>query len=724
MIKLVTPLIIAAPIFITAQETKKQIVDSVSLQKEIEMVTLSGKKKLIERKVDRLVFNVENSVAVQGGDAMDALKVTPGIRISGDDIKITGKSSVKVMMNDKIVQLGGEELQNYLKSIPAESITKIEVITNPPAKYDAEGNSGLINIQLKEAKQNNWNATLRSNYQQGFYAQFTEGAAFSYRKDKLSLLTDINYRFGKYLYTNEINYYYPQEHWNNHIFNRSNRKSLGTLFNISYDITDKTTLGAQFMGSFTERETDEFNDNYSNSYTDEKLLKYYKTRGYNSGKPNSYSVNFNINHKIDDKGKKYSIDADFFENNTPKNGQFNSDMNNYANTSLDQQFATNNSSQNIQNYSVKTDFELPYNWANISFGAKASNTKTKNLVDSHFFQLPSQDLLSEQSNHFEYTENNQAIYISAQKALGKKWEAKTGLRGEFTQTNSNSITLNQQTKRDYFKLFPTAYLSYKPSDNHTVSLNYGKRIGRPAYFQMDPAKWYTSATSYVTGNPFIQPTFTDMLELNYSYKSLLTVNLYGFQSKDDISQMIYHDPSKETVVMRHENYAKSKGSGGTLTVNYSPFKWWQSSTDVSAYYNETNPYLSIYEKRRYTGWGGGSSTNNTFVLNKKKTFLASLNYWYSFPSLSWGLSEESSSLDIGVRYMSENKKLSVGLNFDDIFKNSQTKFSNFMQGIKQSFNQYYDSQRIRLSLSYKFGNNKISVNQREGGNKEEKNRAN
>lgn len=718
----IIPLFFIAGIFANAQEKKK--IDSAEAVREIQAVTLEGKKKLIERKVDRTVFNVENSVTVQGGDAMDALKVTPGVKINGETIGLTGKSSVKVMVNDKVVQLDGEELQNYLKSIPTANILKIEVITNPPAKYEAEGNSGLINIQLKEAKQNNSSATLRSSYQQGFYAQFMEGVGFSYRKNKLAVLADVGYRFGKNLYTNEINYFYPSEHWQNSIFIRNNRKNLAPLLNISYDLTDKTSIGAQFLGSFTNRSADEFYDNYSHNYGDNSLLKYYKTYGYNSGNVQNISLNLNLAHKIDEKGKKYSVDADFFEAKSPRNGYFNSDLNDYSTNISDRQRGLNSSLQTITNYSIKTDFELPYEWAQLSLGAKASSTRTKNLVDTQFYQLSANTLISEQTNHFEYTENNEALYISATKSFGKKWEAKAGLRGEYTQTEANSISVNEQYDRDYFKLFPSAYLSYKPNENNTISANYGRRIGRPAYWQMDPAKKYSNPKSYVTGNPFLQPTFSNLLELNYNFKSLLSLNLYYFNSKDDISQMQYHNATDESVIMRHENYANSKGSGGTLSINYSPFKWWQSTTEISASYNETNPFLNIFSARKYSGWGGYTSTNNTFTLNKAKTFSASLNYWYSFPSLSWGISDASSSLDIGFKYLALDKKLTIGLNFSDIFKDSQPKFTDLSKEYVQSFHQYYDSQNVRLSLTYKFGNSKIAVNQHETGNKEEKGRAN
>ena len=161
-----------------------------SQQLGLKEVLVQGKAKTYERLVDRLVFNVENSIAAIGGDALDALKNTPSVKIKDDQISIVGKSTVNVLVNDRIVQMSGNDLTNYLKSIPSANIKKIEVITNPPAKYEAEGNSGLINIVLKEAKQNAWSTTLRSSYTQGVYGILNDGINFSYSKDKFSALVD------------------------------------------------------------------------------------------------------------------------------------------------------------------------------------------------------------------------------------------------------------------------------------------------------------------------------------------------------------------------------------------------------------------------------------------------------------------------------------------------------------------------------------------------------
>ncbi|MDR2205214.1 MAG: TonB-dependent receptor [Flavobacteriaceae bacterium] len=711
------------PVFSFAQKEEQDSINKI-VEKQIEEVEIVANKKLIERKVDRLVFNVENSVSATGGDAIDALKITPGLRVQNDKISMIGRNTMLVMIDDRVVQLSGEELINYLKSIPADNIKSIEVITTPPAKYDAAGNSGLVNIILKKAKHDSWNTTLRSTYRQGMYESLSHGLGFGYKKNKFSVLADINYNYGKNLYTNEINYDYPAEHWNHNIFNRNHNKGLGTLLNLQYDISEKSSIGAQFLGSFFNFSSDEYNDNYSFDYINENLIKYYKTAGVS--KTNSENISFNLNYdqKLDDKGKTFSVDADYFKNSSPQENNFDSVLQNYVLNTDDRQYATNNADQNIENYSLKTDFEMPFDWANLEFGAKATSTKTKYTVDANFYNADDDNLLSSQSDHFQYTENMQALYFSISKSFGTKWEAKIGLRGENTQTKANSVSTNEITDRNYFKLFPTAYISYKLNDDNTLSVDFGRRIQRPGFWELNPARWYSSPKSYVEGNPFMQPSFVYNFGINYTYKSLISFNLYYSDTQDGFGQTLYQDISDDSEVFKRENYFNQKGAGGSLALNYNPFKWWESNTNLDVYYSETKPFIPIYDKF-YSGWGGSTNTTNTFTLNKSKTLYGTLVYQYNFPYLDGeGSGSSSLNLGFGVKYISKNKKLTAALNVNDIFKSDITIYYSTTNHIPGSFKQYYDTRLFRLSISYKFGNDKLSLNKREGGNEEEKQRAN
>ena len=199
-----TILFLLISIFSFAQDSIKKIVE-----KQIQEVEIVAKKKLIERKVDRLVFNVENSISATGGDALDALKITPGIRVQNNQVSMIGKSGMAVMVDDKLIQLSGDDLVNYLKTIPSDNIKNIEVITTPPAKYDAQGNSGIINIRLKRAKHNSWNSSIRSTYTQTTYPAGSLGGSFNYNKNKISIESDLGYTNGSISPTYNTTFFFP-----------------------------------------------------------------------------------------------------------------------------------------------------------------------------------------------------------------------------------------------------------------------------------------------------------------------------------------------------------------------------------------------------------------------------------------------------------------------------------------------------------------------------------
>jgi hypothetical protein len=690
--------------------------------KNLQEVTVTGQKKLIERKVDRLVFNVENSILASGGDALDALKVTPGIRLQNDQISMIGKSGMSVMMNDRILQLSGDDLINYLKSIPSDNISKIEVITTPPAKYDAEGNSGIVNIVIKKTLMDSWKTILRSMYQQATYATFSHGAGLSYNKNKFSTLIDVSYQYGKKSYTNTINYWYPEEYWKNNVIEKRYENILGTLLSLQYKLSKTNSIGFQYQGSFSYNKTNEFNLN--RSYYETELLKNYKTSGISKTNPENISFNLNYNQKLDTLGKKFTVDLDYLRAFSERKNNFTSIMENSLLGEISDQTAGNNARQSIQNYSLKFDFEIPYKWVNISFGAKASFTFTKNMVDSRFYDTENSNLIFSQFDNFEYAEIVQAIYFDVTKEFGEKLETKIGLRGENTKTHAKSISTNQVTDRHYIKLFPSAYILYNIDANNTFSASFARRLQRPKFRELNPAKWYQNPNAYVEGNPFLQPNFVYLYGLNYSYKSLLDFNINYINVKDIYGQLVYHDIPQETQIFKILNYADGKQITAKLTINYNPYLWWESSTDLMTAYAEQRPFVDILASN-YSGWQGYISTQHTFLMNNKKNIFASLYYEYNFPSRV-GIYEISaySTLDLGIKYLTLNNKLSIALNIDDILKTYSNTVKIYSSGIPQSFNQFRDTRFFRISFTYNFGNDKIKIYQRKIGNTEEKNRSN
>lgn len=215
----------------------------------LDEVVIESSKPTIQQKIDRFVFNVDQTVSGSVGTANDALKSTPGVKVSNDKLEIVGKGKVRVMVNDKMIRLSGEDLHTYLNNIPADNIERIEVISTPPAKYEAEGDSGLINIVLKEAKQDSWSNTIRTNYKQATYPSFGIGDAFLYHKGKFEISASVDATKGYNQRINVLNLYYDQETWREPINMKNKLDNISGKFNLDYNLSKMATIGVSYNGS-------------------------------------------------------------------------------------------------------------------------------------------------------------------------------------------------------------------------------------------------------------------------------------------------------------------------------------------------------------------------------------------------------------------------------------------------------------------------------------------
>lgn len=688
---------------------------------KLDEIVVETTKKVFERKVDRTVFNIENSVHATNNDAVDLLKLTPSLKVDNETISIVGKSTVRVMINDKLVQLTGEELLQYLKSIPSDNIKKIEVITTPPAKYDAEGNSGLINIVLKEALPDAWNNQISLGYKQSSKNLFRISDVFSYNKNKVSLKAGITGTKGGYNVVENSTVYYPEETWNGKSTRYNNNDYLSGNFQIDYQITDKTSIGAQYNGGTGDPK---FNDGGLITVNNlvNNPVKYVETNAKNDGVNNTHSVNFNLTHKIDTLGTKYSIDVDYFSYVNNKERLFNTKTT-IVDNSVNNMFIANSiGNQKIENFSAKIDFEQPLKWAKLSYGAKASFVTTNNKTN--FINLssgtPVEDL--KQKDNFEYKENTQAIYVNAAKEFNDKWTAQFGLRLETTQTTGTSIVYNLKNKKNYAKLFPTIYIAYKVNEDNTLSFNYNRRISRPAFWELNPFKWYITEYSVAEGNPKLQPAFTDKVELNYNYKGKLDFSLSYENAKDVYSQYPIVDIATNKTLYLRDNILDFNRYNAGVSYTFNTFPWLQSQNGFYFFYADSK--LSKDVKLDVNKGGGYYFTsNNTLYLNTSKTWTAQVDFWYQ-PSLKVGIWEvtQSYGLNFGMKYAMLDKKLNLSLYANDILKTGSQTASTNTNNVHQKYYNYYDQRYINVGISYSFGNSKIKVRDHQGGNADEKNR--
>lgn len=720
MKKIIIILSITFPSLIFSQEKKNDSVGKI-LEKAIQEIEIKAKKKLVERKIDRLVFNVENSTAASGGDAMDALRVTPGVKVINEKISIIGKSGISVMIDDRLMQLSGDDLANLLKTIPSDQIKNIEVITTPPAKYDAQGNGGLINIVLKKAKKNSWNATVRSSYRQSTYPTGNLGADFSFQKNKVSIFSSINTGNGAKKNTDNNSFYYPEEKWENESPRKVENKFLTARLGLDYELTNKLSVGFQYLGSFSEMNIKE-NNTASYIYdTQDDLKSYIISKAKSNEKPNLNQFNFHTIYKLDSLGKKISFDVDYFSLRDKNTRNYNG--NSWNNNNVPQSYfaAINNNNQDITNYSGKVDVELPLEWAKLTFGGKISQSKTNNNVIFYDNSSGTPVLDFNQTNEFDFTENTQALYFSANRKFNEQWEANVGLRAENTQTKGYSKDLDQENNNTYFQFFPTAYLAYNPNDKHSFNITFSRRINRPNYSQLNPFRIYDNPYSYTEGNPFLKPSYTSNFEFIYTYDNLESKIYYSYE-KNGFEQLGILDSNTKITRYFVLNFLKTYNIGLTENISFNPVKFWTTTNTFDINYTKSTSDTPV-TLTSLNGWNTYLSTDNEFSLNSQKTLSFNVGYWISFPGVS-GVDKVSTnqSLYAGLKFLMLDKKLQLSIIANDILKTQKPVYTSYSNGIKSTYRNYYDTQFFTISLSYKFGNHKLKVSKHNFGNQEEKNR--
>lgn len=680
----------------------------------LDEVHIQAQHKIIERKIDRLVFNLEHAVVGTGGNVLDALKVTPGVRVSSTGIQIVGKSQVLVLLDDRPTYMSGDELTRYLESLSSADVKSIEVITTPPAKYEAEGNSGILNIITKKPTSDSWNALLGTSYQRSKRNTLRHNGSFTFNQKGWSVKAQANFGDARFLREWKNDLYYPSETWES----RSKTDGRNNYYNVNvataYQWTQNWEMGLKFaknnynfrgpMGGkttrFSNREIHSFitDDSYEQSKSDRFILSYFNEV------------------KLDTLGKKITLDLDYINSDQPSTRNFYSETLNPQMQSLPDHFLQggNNNQNTMENYVGKLDLELPLQGINLNLGTKISSSRTKNNLQIYSHKANAEPSL--QQNQFDYTEHNQAFYVSANKTWQDKLTAQVGVRLEATQTKGYASALDQTHTNDYLKLFPTVYLSYVFNENHTLGFNYATRISRPNFESLNPTRSTYNEYSYHEGNPFLKPAYTTNFELTHTYKKLESKIFYS-HLKDGISQVSQIDSETKHYNYIWMNYTTMDLIGVTESLYFKPMPWWSSSNEFTFTYSSTQTALENEEKVK--GTAAYFSTSNDFTLNAIQTLFLGVNYEHSFRGVSENFhSKTYADLSMALKYLMDNKKIELSLQVNNILNSTYATYKETTTAT-QLFKNNWDNHTLRFSASYKFGNSKLKVKERANANEEE-----
>lgn len=695
--------------------------------KTMKAINVIARRPLIEKEIGKIVFNVENSILAIGNSAWDIVNKAPEVKTDAQgNVRLRSNKVAAVMINNKPVNVDGEDLVVLLRSISSENISKVEIITNPSAKYDAEGSGGIINILTKKNKEDGLNGLITTGYEQSSYAKYTAGLMLNYKHKNYWVSGNYGYKYGEYLTLEYLDQRFKNNYntvfYNETLNRRRNQQTNNYKIDVEYNPDRKSTIGILVDGYFVNRINNDI------SHTPVSTIKGNTDSTFLSaicinGKNNYLSLSTSFRNDFDTLGRTLSINFDYLTYNTAIGSLNTNDfLNAHQSFIRPTSKFKSNTIQQISIYTSKLDYTHPIGEeTTLQMGAKANITKT---VNDYIFENQVSGVYIKDKNNsdqFIYREGIVSMYGDLTKTIGE-YTLEAGLRGEYTNTSGNSLSLFQTIRRSYLKIFPTLYFQRKFSDKYQVELNYGRRIRRPSYADMNPFRYYSTPFSYAQGNPFLQPEFSNSLEMIHTFKDRYFVSVYYTSSRGEFIQIPEQQVADKTIAFNRTNLNSSRTYGVSLEIPFEFGNWWQSYNTVDLSHDRvSSPYLG--SRFSYHKTMVNISSTQSFVLSE--TWSAELRANYRSPGIS-GLFHLGtySELALGVKKKLLQNRAVLSLNFSDIFRGTILSARvNYLDqnSVARTDN---DLRSIRINFSYRFGTTKASKQQqeKETGNREEQKR--
>lgn len=693
---------------------------------DLAQATVRSTRALVEVKPDRTVFNVQGTINAAGNDGLDLLRMAPGVTIdNNDNISVLSRSGVLVYVDGRRLPLQGGDLSNYLRTLTAEQIDRIDIITSPGARYEAQGNAGIIDIRLKRAEDEGANGSLTVSGSQGRYAQYAVNAGGNFRNDRFNLFTNLSY--GRNQTFNKSDFVSRQNEFLliDDLTSVPVLRTPGVRLGLDIYLTKRQTLGVLFNGQY-QNEYREVNNSTeiitldssgsSIAGTPDSILR---AQVFDNGDHNQNTVNLNYNFAIA-AGHNLNVDLDY--------GRFRNDNlidqpNRYFSPSGALLSVANNSFDtpiDIDIYTARLDYDFPVGKGAASAGAKLSSVITDNAFRFYEGLSGDRQLIAARSNLFNYEEAVYAAYGSYAGALSERWSYNLGLRLELTDARGVLTVFDGPDEPpvdfDYLSLFPNFGVTHTLPSGDVLNLRYGRRINRPDYNNLNPFRVQLNELSYRRGNPFLQPEKINNVELGYVVGRRYNFKLAYSRTEDQVAQLLSPDDLDPRAGFEtYGNLAQQTVYSFTASAPVQLFSWWRS------YLNGTAGYLS-----NEADYGEGGTVNvevfnyrlynqNTFTL--PAGFTAEVTGQYIGPGVAGGTFEYGGFgvLNLGLQRRLLGDQLNAKLTFSDVFYSSIIEGSSTFNGLYAEGRIARDSRRVGLSLSYNFGNQKVQSRRRDTG---------
>ncbi|GAB4093120.1 outer membrane beta-barrel family protein [Flaviaesturariibacter terrae] len=706
---------------------------------ELKGVTVASRKPFIQKLSDRIVVNVENSIVSAGSTAIDVLERSPGVTIDNNDaISLRGRSGVIIMIDGKPSPMTGQELANYLRSLPSNAIERIDIITNPSSRYDASGNSGIIDIRLKKDQRLGSNGTLNASYGYGFLPKAGAGGSFNYRSRKANLFGSYNYgnrEFLNHLFINR-NFYNGSTLTGADVKDNNadfKVQSHNARFGADFFVSNKSILGfvvnsnaAAFTRS-SDLHTTVNNPQGSPDFT-------FRSDADNDDHNDNTVGNVNFKTRLDSAGSEFSADLDYGVYHTTSLSRTASSFFNLdGSPKRTPDILDGDQRGKLHLTSGKADYTHPFKGGRIEAGVKSSYVHSDN--DAHFYNVlgGSRPVDSSKTNRFYYEEYNNAAYLNGSREW-KKWSVQLGLRGEQTNIRTLQSKGGERFRNNYFQLFPSAFVNYKLRDDKVVGLSVSRRIDRPGYSQLNPFLFQVDATIYATGAPLLKPQLTWSYEASYTVKQLNFTLGYSHTTDPQstvLSRILDVIPNFEIkpgqdsniTVQIPVNLESSDYYGLTATLPWRVKPWWNLLGNVNVYYNHFNGNIGGVAVSNGSP-AGNFRVNNTFTMAKGWSAELNGNYFTGGRD-GYSVNRAQVNITAGVQKLVLQGKGTVRLNVTDIFRSNYPGSTVTYPGrYVEVWHAVRDTRVGTLSFTWRFGNSKVqAARRRTTASEEERQRA-
>ncbi|WP_353135792.1 outer membrane beta-barrel family protein [Pseudopedobacter sp.] len=700
-------------------------------------VVVTGTKDVIQLGIDRKVFNADQSLATQGGTATDLLATIPSVQVDLDgNISLRGTNNVRVMIDGKPSTFGGGDISAILQSLPANAIEKVELITNPSAKYDPEGQSGIINIVLKRSKNAGFNGNV--NLSAGRYENYNGGMGINYRNEKWNLSGNYNYREGDrrgagfnstQFLNNNVTPFTSSTQIRNR-FNRNHTIKLGT----EYFFTPKTSLGLSGnLNLQKERDYEGLTQLFygSNNEIVDRGPGFNLETEDNKG----YDLNLDFYHKFKTDGEELSANFSFGNRTEDENANIVQEFfDNNQQPSADRlgMNRLNDVNQKSKNWNFQIDYTKPFSkTSKLETGYRTTlrYNDEDQVSDTLLLNSNVYDRDRTLSNLFELEDIVHAVYTNYQNQLTNNFGVQVGLRAEQAYLNTdisgldnNNIMQRSSGRLDYLRVYPSIYLTQKLKGDNQLQLSYSRRVNRPRGWQVNPFPDVSDRYNIRIGNPNLKPEDIHAYEFSYAkfWKLVTFTSSIYFRQVNDVVQSIRRENPDQNggTISEFYNIARSRSAGLELISRANITKSWSITGNLNFFqsYFKGDESLGINDNDGFN-WNG--SLNSTLSITK--ALAAQANFFYMAPrTTSQGRMQKMMSLDAGVKYDIFGRKASLGFNMQDILNSRKFGMHTNNQNFIQDFERSRVGRMFNFSINYRFGKTDLNNNQKRNRKTEER----